>query len=149
MAQLAPVIYECFENGTDVELTPTGGSMRPLWRHRRDVVKLTSVKAEDIKIWDVLLYKRSETEFVLHRVVGVNPDSLDFLGDAQFIVEHNVPKDSVVAVVKGFCRQNGRYRTANDPVYRLYVWVWCNTRGIRYFLHRVVNKIKRMVRRCK
>ena len=48
MAQLSELILPLLEQGTDVELTATGNSMRPLWRHKKDVIKLTAVDIQNI-----------------------------------------------------------------------------------------------------
>ena len=144
MNQLTPLITELLGSGTDVEFTPTGNSMKPLWHHRRDIVKLTAVKAEEIRKWDVLLYKRADGSYILHRVVAVGEDTLDFLGDAQFGVEKEVPKTSVVAKVKGYKRKGKKYKSAEAVSHKLYIIFWCKTRGVRYFFFRAFKRIKKL-----
>ena len=142
MGQISELMVSLLAEGTDVEITATGNSMRPLWRHRKDVVKLAPVNVETIKKWDVLLYKRAEDSYVLHRVVRVGETDLDFLGDAQFGVETNVPKANVLAVVKGFKRGGGKYRSVDSLGYKTYVWFWMHSLGIRYFFFRAFRRLK-------
>lgn len=144
MDQLTPIMAQLLSEGTDVEFTPTGNSMRPLWHHRRDTVKLTAVKPEEIRRWDVLLYKRGDGTYILHRAVGVYDDTVDFLGDAQFGVEKGVPKSAVLAVVAGYKRKGKKYRSVDSIGYRIYVCLWCRSRGIRYFFYRAFRRIKKL-----
>lgn len=141
MGQLSPLMLSLLAEGTDIELTATGNSMRPLWHHRKDVVRLSAICVDDIKKWDVLLYTRADGSFVLHRVVKIGEKTLDFLGDAQFLVEKNVPKENVVAKAVGHKRGGGKYRNLDGFGYKLYVFLWYNSRGIRYFFYRVYRKI--------
>ncbi len=144
MGQISDLMLALLKDGTDVELTATGGSMRPLWRHRKDIVKLTDIDTDKIKKWDVLLYQRADGSYVLHRVVKVNDTTLDFLGDAQFGIETGVPKSRVVAKAIGYKRGGGKYRSMESGGYKAYVWLWCNSRGIRYFFYRVFLRIKKL-----
>ena len=144
MQVLTPMMEALLADGTDVELTATGNSMRPLWHHRRDVVKLTFVQSDDIKKWDVLLYRRGDGTYILHRVVKVGENTLDFLGDAQYGIEKGVPKENVVARVIGYRKNGKKYRSTNSLRYKIYVALWCNTRGIRYFFYRAFMRIKRL-----
>ena len=54
--------------GAQVKFTVSGYSMYPLLHSNADTVILT--KKQRIKKYDILLYKRENGEFVLHRVVG-------------------------------------------------------------------------------
>ena len=144
MEQMAELMLPLIEQGIAAELTATGNSMRPLWRHRRDIIKLSAVDSENIKKWDVLLYRRPNGSYVLHRVVGLDSETLDFLGDAQFGVERGVPKARVVARAIGYKRGGGKYRSVDSLGYKAYVLLWCHSRTIRYFFYRIFVRIKRM-----
>ena len=144
MEKLTELILPLLEQGTDVELTATGNSMRPLWRHRKDVVKLTAVDTQNIKKWDVLLFRRESGSYVLHRVVSVGEETLDFLGDAQFAIEENIPKSSVIAKVIGFKRNGGKYKSVENLGYKIYVFIWLKSYCIRFFVYRVFAKLKKI-----
>ena len=144
MAQLSELILPLLEQGTDVELTATGNSMRPLWRHKKDVIKLTAVDIQNIKKWDVLLFRRESGAYVLHRVVKVRENVVDFLGDGQFSIEKDIPKSQILAKVKGYKRNGGEYKSVENLGYKAYVFIWYKTYHLRFFAYRVFNKIKKI-----
>ncbi|HNZ50643.1 MAG TPA: S24/S26 family peptidase, partial [Bacilli bacterium] len=75
---------------------PVGTSMLPLIREGLDSVKLVAIN-DNIKKYDVLLYKRNNHQFVLHRVVKVHHDSYDFMGDNQWVIEKNIKRSQIIA----------------------------------------------------
>ena len=64
-----PVMKEVIESGGEFTFYPHGISMLPLIRQGVDQVVL--VKAENIKLGDVVFYLRDNGQFVLHRIVKI------------------------------------------------------------------------------
>ena len=96
--ELVPLIEESFSHGKTITISVTGVSMVPTLLPR-DAVTLHSVQATDIRRGDILLYRRKNGMYVLHRVVNIRKNRIDFCGDAQYTVEKNVPVSSVIARV--------------------------------------------------
>lgn len=70
---------------------PVGVSMLPLLRPNRDVVILeNNLKPE---IYDVVLYKRDNGKYILHRIIDVDSNGYVMCGDNQFIKELGIKKN--------------------------------------------------------
>ena len=134
MAELVPVISSALEEKKPVEMTVTGNSMMPLFLDRSSVVRLTC--PDDLKTGDIVLYKRNDGHFVLHRIVKVHDGLYDIVGDNQFAVDRDVSLESVIAKVDGFSRDGKRWQSS-DGLYRVLL-------PLLKFARRVINKIRRI-----
>jgi len=130
MSELSPLIEELISSRSDIEITVTGNSMRPMLRHLRDSVVLTGCDPDKLKKGDLPLYKREDGSYVLHRIVKVNESTFDMCGDRQSEIEVGVPKQNVIAVTKGFTRR-GRNFSCENALYKAYVSLWCLVLPIR------------------
>ena len=98
LAELLPLMLEILQSGGEFRLYPQGTSMMPLLRQGVDSVVLRT--DDNIKKNDICLYKRSNGNFVLHRVVKAEPDgTFRFRGDNQAATECGVPRDQIIAKV--------------------------------------------------
>lgn len=145
MEQLAPIITDLIESGSDVTITATGNSMRPLWYHKKNNVTLTACDPEQLKKGDVPLYRRADGRYVLHRIIRVHEDTFDLVGDGQYKVEYGLEKFRVMAVAKAFTKGNRTY-TMKNIVYRLYSCVWIWLLPVRKYLFAFYSKLKRVFR---
>ena len=93
-----PVLMELLEQGESVSLTVTGNSMSPFLVHGRDTVYLSRL-TRPVRRGDVLLYRRENGNYVLHRVFKAGPESLTMIGDAQTILEPGIQPEQVIAIV--------------------------------------------------
>ncbi|UQZ85820.1 hypothetical protein SK3146_05109 [Paenibacillus konkukensis] len=123
--QLSALLLPMLELNWNVAIPVTGNSMYPLWKHGRDEVVLTKCDPYALKKGDIVLYRRSTGQMVLHRIVKVRPDSYDMCGDAQSQIESKLPQKNVMAVVTSFTRK-GREYSCGQFRYRVYasVWMW-------------------------
>ena len=76
----------------------TGNSMSPFLIHGRDTVYLSRL-TRPVRRGDMLLYKRENGNYVLHRVFKATPESLTMIGDAQTILEPGIRREQVIAIV--------------------------------------------------
>ena len=125
MEKLVEMLLLQLEEGGVAPLTVTGNSMYPTFRHRRDTVTL--VKGQPGKK-DVILYKRDNGAYVLHRVVKAGA-IYTCCGDNQWQPEPVRP-DQVIAVVSGFVRKGKNY-TVEHKGYRLWIWFWVGIFPVR------------------
>ena len=102
------------------QLTVTGSSMTPTFQGGRDMVRLE--KDRPFRRGDVILYRRENGRYVLHRLMRVKEEQLVCCGDRQTELE-TIRPDQVLAVVTAFCRK-GVWRDVKAPLYRLYVQLW-------------------------
>lgn len=143
--ELSPLLADCLQEHMDVIIPITGTSMLPLLRAGRDRVMLTAANADALKAGDIPLYRRRNGQFVLHRVVAVEPDGYTMLGDSQTTCEPGIQPDQILAVVKGVYHGE-RYRPVTHWCYRMYVRVWAALRPVRGPLLRVYHLARRVVR---
>jgi hypothetical protein len=143
MEDIGELIIERISAGQSVELSPRGRSMLPMLREGVDSVTL-SPAPNRLSKYDIPLYRRSDGSYILHRVVDVSDGKYTMCGDNQFRLERGIDHDRVIAVVSGFSRGKKRYST-KSAAYRIYVALWCGSRPLRYFAHRVVRKLKRII----
>ncbi len=132
-----PLIREQLEQGRSVRFSPRGTSMLPLLRQERDSVELSPLP-EQLKKYDIILYRRENGAYVLHRIVQIDGKSLTCIGDNQFIVESNIPQKTAIAVVTAVYRGD-RYLPVSSVFYRWYCIGWHQTRKLRKFLLKLVN----------
>lgn len=133
--------------GDEIVLSVTGWSMMPLLFSRRSVVYLKRVGRYAPRKGDIVLFRRLDGSFVLHRVHKVEKSGfLTINGDAQIWTESILPIQ-VLATVTHFVRRT-RDVSVDDFGYRLYSALWCPLRflhplGARfvYYWHRVPEKL--------
>lgn len=98
---------------TDLPLIITGNSMHPFLINERDAVFLSPVQFP-LRRGELLLYRRDNGQYVLHRVCKVSPDGCDTVGDGQYRVERGIRPDQMIATVhrvmrKGKLLQKGSF----------------------------------------
>ena len=120
--------------------------MYPIFRNNKD--KVTVKKADAVKKRDVILYRRDDGSYVLHRVVGKGKLGYKLCGDNQVVVEYPVSVDNVIAVMTSFERK-GREFDAHTLWYRIYSFVWCLSVPLRPLEYKLVRFVKRLIKRRK
>ena len=118
---LMPLIRETIADGRSIRFSVTGNSMFPLLANRRDCVTVSP--PVEIKKYDIVLHRRSNGTYIMHRVIGKHGDVLTIAGDNENEKEHNVPVDAVVAKVTSFNRK-GREYNMKELHYKLYCRLW-------------------------
>lgn len=149
MEELMPLLQMQMEANGCASLTVSGSSMMPMLYHRRDSVVLEPVKAP-LKKGELILYRRHNGAYVLHRILKVKEERLTCCGDNQCRRER-VLKEQVLAVVTAFTRK-GRHYTVRDRGYRCYVALWIGLYPLRWLYlgcRRVLGRIRAAIRRNK
>lgn len=143
MNEIAPLIEGLISSGNDVEFTVTGNSMAPTFRNMLDTVILTKCDGEKLHRGQIPLYRRADGSYILHRIVKVKKDCYYMAGDNQTETEKNVPKSSVICVVKSFVR-GGKVYSCNSLAFRVYSFLWMLILPLRRYVFRFVGFIKRL-----
>ena len=104
--ELLPIMAEQLKSGGTVKFKPYGTSMLPLLRHGKDEVLLEKADRK-LKKYDIVFYKRADGQLVLHRLVKIKKNEYIFRGDHQFLYEHGITDENVIAIVKSVFR-NGK-----------------------------------------
>lgn len=143
MAELSPLMDEILRSGGSVELTVTGGSMRPMLWHKVSRVRL--VHAETLHRGDIPLYRRERSgRFVLHRIVGEENGCYICCGDAQWHLERGIRPDQVIGVVTAFARKD-TWTACESAPYRAYWKFWLWIRPLRHLVFGGWGRVKRML----
>lgn len=87
-----------------VPLNISGSSMTPFLMHSRDTAYLSKV-TRPLKKGDMILYRRDNGAYILHRIYRVTPDGYWLVGDAQILIEKGVRPDQVLALVTAVRRK--------------------------------------------
>ena len=148
LEQLLPLMLERLAAGESVQFTPQGTSMRPTIYGGRDQVVLSPLP-EQLKKYDIPLYRRDNGQFVLHRIVKVE-ESYTCIGDNQFELETGVRQDQMIALATGFYRKGKYYRT-DSLGYCLYCRLWHWTRPVRRltrgYYHGAIRRLKKIFKK--
>ena len=136
MEEIMSIIRKQLDVGCSIRFSPRGISMLPMLREGYDSVVLSPLK-EKLKRYDLVLYRRSNGEYVLHRIFRVG-ETYTCLGDNQLILERGLRHDQIIAIVTAYYRCEKLYKMNNFPYY-LYCRIWCGSLTIRRFLMRFVK----------
>lgn len=140
MDSLVPLFLERLAAGQKVKFSPQGVSMLPMLRQGIDTVTLSPLP-DRLKKYDLPLYRRDDGKYILHRVVDVG-DTYTCVGDNQFVLEHGLRHDQMIALVTGFTRGEKEHSVTELP-YRLYCGLWHYSRPFRHFIRRAKGWVRR------
>lgn len=136
---LMPEIVRLLGEGHTVTLRLRGRSMRPFLEDNRDVALLTSPGQP--KIGDPVLAEISPGQYVLHRIVAVDGETITLRGDGNIGTEQCTAAD-IRASVRGFYRKG---RTTLDSTdgrkWRIYSWIWMRLLPVRRYLLAIYRRM--------
>ena len=101
--KIVAVISDTVSRGEVFRLNPTGISMLPTIVSGDDSVLLT--RAEDLKKYDIVLYRRRTGKIVLHRIIGFSKGKCVMCGDNQNSLER-IEKSDIIAKTSGIFKGN-------------------------------------------
>jgi hypothetical protein len=140
MKDVYEIIKIAFENNQPAIFKVRGMSMFPLLKDKRDSVKLESI-VEDPKKKDIILYKRDNGQFVLHRIIKVKDGLYTLVGDNQHVKEYPIRRDQILGVVTSIIRKGKEIDLNKSFFYKMYSFFWC----FNLFIRRVILKIMHTV----
>ncbi|MDE7105732.1 MAG: S24/S26 family peptidase [Anaeroplasmataceae bacterium] len=120
-----PLILEAFSEGKTFTFPIHGTSMQPML-HTNDLVVLEAIS--HLKRGDIVLYRRENGQFVVHRIWKVKKDSYTFVGDHQVPLEPNILYSQCIGKVIAYKKQG------KDKQYRL--------KGFRYKVYSFLVRFK-------
>ena len=139
---LVPVIEECLKNGSNVRMQVTGISMTPILHNLKDSVVLAP--PDRIKKYDIVLHRRSNGQYILHRIIKKRGNILTIAGDFETEKEYPVDTGCVIARVVSFCR-NGKEYSVDDFIIKLYARLWVLVFPIRHQVLYALNSVRRLL----
>ena len=118
LEDMIPVICETINSGKRFKLYPRGTSMLPMIVEDKTAVSL--VKTDNPQKGDVLLYRRQNGQYVLHRCIKICGDEYVMCGDNQFVLEHGITRDMIIAGIDGYY-PGDKFVSVEDKEYKKYV----------------------------
>lgn len=140
---MAPVIYEIVSVGGCVKLEVKGVSMMPILRNERDCVLLK--KAENLFLYDVVLFRKANGKIALHRIVEINEDSYTIIGDNQYKFDRNIKRENIIAKAVEVHRGS---KCIGEATIRKFGSFWYKTYPFRNFIRRSFSWLKRHLPDC-
>ena len=119
-----------------------GDSMWPFIRQGRDLLVIEPAEGR-LKRLDVPLYRRDSGQYVLHRVLAVEPDGYVICGDNRWGREYGITDRHVIGVLKAVIR-DGREIPVTGWRCRLYAHLWCDLFPLRALILRICHVLKRL-----
>lgn len=136
LEEISELVLGLLNDGIDVKINITGVSMVPMLFPNRDCVVLRKVNGESVKVNDVILYKRDNGDYVLHRVWKVIENEFVMVGDGQRVLERGIYNENILAKVISFTRK-GKVCNVENKKYKFYIFIW---RLVRLFRTKI-NKL--------
>ena len=128
------------EGVKELPLTITGNSMSPFLIHDRDTVYLSRL-TRPARRGDMLLYRRDNGAYILHRVYAVTPDAYTMVGDAQTELEHGIRPDQIIAIVTRVTRKEQELRPGAFW-WDFFATAWLRLLPMRRPIHRLYTAVK-------
>ena len=123
------------ENGHTVSTAISGGSMLPFLAPGRDFAILKKPDSP-LKKGDIVLFRRADESYILHRIRHITKDGYYIIGDSQNVTEGPVEESRIVAVVVAVKRK-GKSITPKNAVWKFYSTVWLRIIPLRRHIFRI------------
>ena len=138
-SQYLSALCELVEQGHEVSIPIAGSSMTPFLIDGRDHV-FVKAPANPICQGDIVLYRRFDGNYILHRVYRVHDDgditTYDMIGDAQNIIEQGIQRKQILAVATRIQRK-GRIMEPGCFFWWFFQHIWLGIIPFRRLLMRV------------
>lgn len=142
LSDMEPMIHRALSMGGTFTFYPCGTSMLPTIREGRDQVILTALP-DRLRRYQIILYKRADGAYVLHRIVGIQGDSYVMRGDNQYVNEPGIRREQMIAMAGGIV-QDKKVIDPNKGRARVQDILWVESAQIRRLLLRVRGRCARL-----
>ncbi len=125
-----------------------GISMRPMLTQRTEqllIERLTDLPQKN----DVVLYRRSSGQYVLHRVIRREKTHYLIRGDNCYGKPEKVIPQNIIGILKGFYRGETYIDCKKSRGYRAYVLFWRLSYPIRLPIHHSLRLLRRAIKKLR
>ena len=137
-------IRTLISEGKTVSLTVKGNSMNPFMVHLRDQITLGPWKDEDIRKGTVALVKDIRGNYLIHRIIRRDENTVTLLGDGNIGMTETATFDNIIGIMYSISRK-GRVWISDGPGWRAYSCLWALLTPLRRYplgLWRRLNRDK-------
>ncbi len=125
-----------------------GVSMLPLIREGRDLMIVESIHDKALRITDVVLFKRKNGDYVLHRLMWQRNGKYVIIGDNLWDAERWISRSQILGVMTAVVRGGRRIEMSSIRM-KCYSWLMWLTYPVRavllYAVRSVWPRIKRKI----
>lgn len=131
-------LISVLQEGQEVPLLVVGHSMEPFLIHERDTVLLSPITSM-LKKGDIVLFKRKNGQYILHRIYKIKDNDFYFVGDNQNLcdVEGPIKKEQIYAIVHS-AKRHGVDIHENDLMWCFFKRVWLRTIRWRPYMKKLL-----------
>lgn len=150
MVETAPYIEMLLtvtETGKTVSLSVAGTSMIPFLAGGRDRV-LFKKPDRQLRVGDIILFRRDNGQYVLHRICRIKDGNYYAVGDAQTFIEGPIRPDQICGLVT-MAERKGRFVKPEDPLWRFFEKIWIRVIPARPLVQRTYLTLSRLVKGLK
>lgn len=141
--QLIPQLLKLLEEVPSVPLVISGDSMSPFLQHGRDAVYLSKL-VQDPQRGDMILYRRDNGSYILHRIYAVTGATYTLIGDGQVSLEPGIHRDQMLAIVSAV-RRNGRLLEPGNLCWEFYEKIWLRLLPLRPRIRGICARIQKLL----
>ncbi len=123
--------------------TIKGVSMLPLLRQDKDVPIIEKKGLHRCNKYDVVLFKRKNGQYVLHRILKVKKNNYWIVGDNCISGEY-VHEEQILGILTSIIRDD-KTLPVTSLLYNVYVQTWCRFYPVRFFLLHCRSYVYRLV----
>ena len=142
--ELIPPLLSLLEQTDNVPLVISGSSMSPFLAHHRDTVYLSKVR-QPLRRGDMILYRRDNGRYILHRIYQTESETFTLVGDAQTVLEPNIRPDQVLALVTAV-RRKGRHLEQGSFWWEFFRHIWIRMVPLRPWILYLYSGAARLFR---
>ena len=116
-------IRTLISEGKTVTITVKGNSMNPFMVHLRDQITLGPWKDEDIKPGTVALVRDLRGNYMIHRIIRRDAETVTLLGDGNIGMTETATFDNIIGIMHSITRK-GHCWKVDGLLWRTYSWMW-------------------------
>ena len=120
--ELMPLLPQLLQQAQEVPLIISGNSMAPFLVHGRDTVYLSKLTGPSQR-GDMILYRRKNGQYILHRIYRVREGKYDLIGDGQLVIELGICQEQILATVCAV-RRKGKLLCKGNLCWEFYEHIW-------------------------
>jgi SOS-response transcriptional repressor LexA len=138
--EIFKVMKLAFENNQTFILRVRGTSMFPLLKDKKDSVRLAPINGE-LKKRDIVLYRRTNGAYVMHRIIKIKDGVYSMVGDNQRLIETPIYKEQILAIATHIIKNDKEVEIKKSKKYRFFGWFWCLSLFMRACILKIIRPL--------